>query len=132
MDTFAQQVDVVAVFRPLTPAEVALVPGLLAEASTKLRAWGLERNVDVDQLIADDPLRESIAKIAVANAVKRALQVGTDGAVETTVAQDDFRETVKFDAQTIRNSVSIDIADLRGLVKGRRSRWGTIRLGTAL
>lgn len=132
MDAFALPADVTAVSVALDDEQTAALVGLLAQASTKLRGWGIERGVDIDTLIADHPLRIEIAKLAVVNAVKRHLGV-LDGATEVTVAIDDFRETRRIGgADRGYTDLEIDPRDLRGLLPGKRSRWGTIKLGSAL
>lgn len=131
MEAFAELQDVIDISGPLTAEQTAAIPGLLAQASTKLRGWGAERGVDIDALITGDNLRTEIAKGAVANAAKRAAQ-NLDGIYETSFAIDDYRETNRRD-KTTNGEVIINIADLAGLLpaKGAR-RFGTIRLGSAL
>lgn len=131
MEAFAQPQDVTAISGPLTADQIAAIPGLLAQASTKLRGWGAERGLDIDALIAGSDLRTEIAKDAVANAAKRAAQ-NLDGFSETSFAIDDYRETNRRD-KTTNGEIIIDPADLAGLIPGKGARrFGTIRLGSAL
>lgn len=132
MADFAQSSDVTGVMGALTPDQTAALAGLLAEASTKLRAWGAERGIDVDAHIAGNELRIELAKIAVVNAVKRALGL-IDGFTEITVAIDDYRETKRRRATAAADpDVYIDARDLTGFLPGKRSRFGTLRMRSAL
>src|SRR3546814_16088169 len=92
VDPFAEPADVTAISGPLTADQIAALPGLLSQASTKLRGWGLERGIDIDALIAGDELRTEIAKQHVANAVKRA-ELRPEGFTEVHFAIHEYRET---------------------------------------
>lgn len=131
MADFAEDTDVTAVTGALNGDQVAALPGLLEQASTLLRGWGADRGIDIDAHIAGNDLRISIAKVAVVNAVKRSLGI-LDGAIETTVAIDDWRETTRRHQDEFAAGLYIADADLRGFLGKKGSRFGTIRLGAAL
>ncbi len=74
MEPFAVPSDIVAVWRPLTPAEETTAPGLLMQASQRIRFLGREAGIDIDEKIADDELLTDMVKTAVVNAVIRVLK----------------------------------------------------------
>jgi hypothetical protein len=73
MDPFADVSDVEADWGDLTVAETAQVATWLATASNSLRLIGRKRGVDVDALIAGDPVLEQAATDAVVSCVRRRL-----------------------------------------------------------
>lgn len=135
MDALAQKTDVTAVMPPLTDEQESAVEGLLAQASTTLRGWALERGYILEDVLAGSDLRTEIAKVAVVNAVKRALN-NLDGLLETTttVAIDDYRETntSRRDSAVSTGQLYIDPLDRAGLLPAKRSKFGTIPLRSAL
>lgn len=132
MEPFADAADVTAVSSSLNDDQTAALDGLIAQASTLLRGWGLARGVSIDTLIVGDEVREEIARLAVVNATKRALGI-LDGALEVSTAIDDWRETIRRDKDAIAAGMFIAPGDIVGLLPGKRpSRFGTIRMGSAL
>lgn len=71
---FAIPDDIVAVWQPLTPAQEIIAPGLIDQASNKLRLAGRRKGKDVDAMFdsGDDVVRDAITAVIV-NAVKRVL-----------------------------------------------------------
>lgn len=128
---FADERDVVAIWRPLSTEEQAAVKGLLAQAMMKLRVRAARSGIDLDAVIWDDDIKMAVAKAAVANAVRRALR-DIDGFSEKTVAIDDFRETNRKDPKLATGDLYINEGDLSGLLPRARSKMGTLRLGSAL
>lgn len=132
MEPFADIGDVVDVMGSLDAAQTAAAPGNLAQASMLMRGWGIERGLNIDELIEDDEVRTAIVKGAIVQAVKRALG-NLNGVLETTVALDDYRRTERRDQSTSTGQLYIDDNDLTGLIPAKqRSRFGTLRMGTAL
>lgn len=131
MNPLADPADVKAVSPSLTPEQESALPGLLRRASTLIRGWGVERGIDIDQYIADDPLRIEIVRTAVAEAAKRAA-TNLDAIYETTTRIDDFTATERRDRSVSGGAVYIDEADLKGLLPRARSRFGTLPMGAAL
>jgi hypothetical protein len=132
VDAFAQPSDVTAVSAALSADQNAALVGLLDQASTLLRGWGMERGADVDALVNESDIRAELAKVAVVNAVKRSLS-GLEGALETSYATDDYRETIRLHQDQLAAGLYINVADLPGFLPGKKPRkWGTIRLGSAL
>lgn len=71
---FATSADIVAVWRPLKPEEEVIAPGLIDQASNKLRLAGRRKGVDIDALFASaDTVKRDAITAVVVNAVKRVL-----------------------------------------------------------
>lgn len=122
---FATPEDVAAIYRPLTDEETTTAEGLIVYASTRLRV----AVPGVDELIAGNPVKEALARFAVASAVKRVLQ-NPEALRSVGYAIDDYREDQTRDAAISAGGLYIDPADIVGLV--RRSSIGMIRLRPAL
>ncbi|MET0887978.1 MAG: Gp19/Gp15/Gp42 family protein [Mycetocola sp.] len=118
MEPFAQESDLVAVWRPLTTDEQSSVDGLLIEASNKLRA----EVPGIDTRVLTDALTAANAKSAVVNAVKR-IFMNPEGYLTETIDGYVYR----FDSAISRGEVYISSTDLRPF-RRRRSGFRTIRL----
>lgn len=114
MDAFAYDYDVEAIWGPLTILESSVVPGLLREASVKLRL----RVPDVDTRIVGDELRAEAAKIAVVNAVKRVL-MNPEAVRQYSSTSGPYTDSKTIDAAVSSGFVYISNEDLVGLTPKR-------------
>ena len=71
MDPLATTSDVVAVMGPLTPEQLPVVAGIIAQASLKVRLAARQAGVDIDAL---GELDRAVLVAAVVNAVVRVLR----------------------------------------------------------
>lgn len=118
--TYAESNDIVALWRPFTTEEAAIVDAAIEQASRKLRS----EVPRVDAIIAADTTgdKAGAAKDAVVNAVIRRFQ-NSDGILEFTI--DDYR--ARRDASVSTGKLYIDRGDLRAF-RRRGGGFGTIRL----
>lgn len=124
MNPFAEVTDLEAIWRPLTTAEKIVAEGLIAQASTQLRA----RIPNIDAIIAADTtgMKAELAKNAVVNAVKRVMQ-NPDGWLSESEAYDDYKVDKRRDSALSTGGLYIFDGDLVGLLP-RSRRWGMINL----
>lgn len=129
---FAEPSDVAGIWRPLTAQETVTATGLIAQASAKLTSIAREAGIDIQAYINGDALRIELAKVAVANAVKRVLQ-NPEAVLSTSFAIDDYKQDDRRDSTVSTGALYIDDADLGWLIKPKpSSRWGTIAMKAAL
>lgn len=76
---FATVEDIETLFRPLTDAEKARAEALLPLVSDALRQCAINVGKDLDEMIAEQPTMESVAKIVTVDVVSRVLRQDTEG-----------------------------------------------------
>lgn len=84
MTAFATLQDVIDLYRPLTPQETKRAEALLPVVSDSLRQEAKNRNRDLDEMLANGDLLESVVKSVTVDVLARVLMTPTD---ETPVSQ---------------------------------------------
>ena len=78
-EAYATVNDVITLFRPLTPDEVTKATVLLPMISDELRFQASMVRRDLDQMIANTPALESVAKEVTVSVISRILRQNTEG-----------------------------------------------------
>lgn len=107
----------VAALRDLNAEEVLALPGLLEQASAKLRM----RVPGIDEALAADGDKVIIARAAVVNAVKRVFR-NPDGASTISETAGVFSRSLSYQGQEADGGVEFTDADLSGLVAAPTSQ----------
>lgn len=84
MTAFATLQDVIDLYRPLTPQETKRAEALLPVVSDSLRQEARNRNRDLDEMLDNGDLLESVVKSVTVDVLARVLMTPTD---ETPVSQ---------------------------------------------
>ncbi len=77
MSTYATIDDVIALWRPMTPAETERATALLEVVSSTLHTEAKKVGIDLDAKIADDPDLRQVAKSVTVDVVARTLMTST-------------------------------------------------------
>lgn len=78
MDAYATVNDVISLWRPLTPDEQSKVSALLPIVSDGLRAEAFKVGKNLDTMIDENPVLESVAKAVTVDVVARIMRQSTD------------------------------------------------------
>ena len=130
MEPLAQPSDIVAIWQPLTTAQAVLAPGLIAQASLKLRLLARRRGVDLDALMLDELTKAAVTN-AVASAVKRVL-MNPEAVRQMSITTGPMSESRTLDTAISSGLLYLDdddLADIFPIVKRSRMRSFTIRPG---
>lgn len=85
--SFATVDDIQTLFRPLTAAEQTRADALLPLVSDEIRVLGKNVGKDIDAMIEEDSVYESVVKIVTVDVVSRVLRQSTDGDAMTQESQ---------------------------------------------
>lgn len=87
MSDYATINDIIALFRPLTPEEIARAEALLPVVSDSLRQEALNRGRNLDDMIEKGQLLDSVIKSVTVDITARVLMTSTNSEPMTQISQ---------------------------------------------
>lgn len=131
LPSFADVTDVEKVWGELSGDQEERVQAWLDQASNQLRLIGRRRGVDVDALVASDPLVAIVVRDAVVNAVKRVL-MNPEGYRQMSRTKGPFTESGTIDTALSTGMIYIADGDIVGLFPAARGRFRSFRVKPGL
>ena len=128
MRAFATIEDMANLWRALTETELARAPHLLEVASDTLRQIAQNRGLNLDSMIYNGEIYESVLKDVVVAAVGRALRASTTGEPVSQVTQSALGYSVSGTFLNPQGGMFFYDNELARLGLGKRQRLGRIEM----
>ena len=114
-EPFATVADMIALWRPLTPAETARAESLLPVVSDNLRQEAKNRGYDLDQMIEAEKIYPAVVKDVTVAATAGLLRASTEGDPMSQFSQSALGYTVSGTYLNSSGSVYFTAAELKRL-----------------
>lgn len=128
MSAFATVEDITNLWRALTETELARAPHLLEVASDTLRQVAQNRGLDLDSMVDNEEIYESVLKDVVVAAVGRALRASTTGEPVSQVTQSALGYSVSGTFLNPQGGMFFYDNELARLGLGKRQKLGRIEM----
>ena len=128
MSAFATVSDMANLWRALTETEMARAPHLLEVASDTLRQMAQNRGLNLDSMVSNGEIYESVLKDVVVAAVGRALRASTTGEPVSQVTQSALGYSVSGSFLNPQGGMFFYDNELSRLGLGKKQRLGRIEM----
>lgn len=128
MSAFATVSDMANLWRALTETELARAPHLLEVASDTLRQMAQNRGLNLDNMVYNGEIYESVLKDVVVAAVGRALRASTTGEPVSQVTQSALGYSVSGTFLNPQGGMFFYDNELSRLGLGKKQRLGRIEM----
>jgi len=128
MSAFATVSDMANLWRALTETEMARAPHLLEVASDTLRQMAQNRGLNLDSMVSNGEIYESVLKDVVVAAVGRALRASTTGEPVSQVTQSALGYSVSGTFLNPQGGMFFYDNELSRLGLGKKQRLGRIEM----
>lgn len=128
MSAFATVSDMANLWRALTETELARAPHLLEVASDTLRQMAQNRGLNLDSMVSNGEIYESVLKDVVVAAVGRVLRASTTGEPVSQVTQSALGYSVSGTYLNPQGGMFFYDNELSRLGLGKKQRLGRIEM----
>lgn len=128
MSAFATVSDMATLWRALTETELARAPHLLEVASDTLRQMAQNRGMNLDNMLSNGEIYESVLKDVVVAAVGRVLRASTTGEPVSQVTQSALGYSVSGTYLNPQGGMFFYDNELSRLGLGKKQRLGRIEM----